>query len=62
MLSWANLIDCKTVDTPTELNDHLNLHDGEPLHDFTLYRHLVGNLVYLTVTMPDISYVVHQVS
>jgi len=62
LLSRANLTDCKTVDTPTELNARLNLHDGEPLHDSIFYRHLVGSLVYLTVTRPDISYVVHQVS
>jgi hypothetical protein len=62
LLSRAKLTDCKIVDTPTELNAHLNLQDGEPLRDPTLYRHLVGSLVYLTVTRPDISYVVHQVS
>ncbi|XP_062165053.1 secreted RxLR effector protein 161-like [Alnus glutinosa] len=62
LLSRANLTNCKTVDTPTELNARLKLHDGEPLRDSTFYRHLVGSLVYLTVTRPDISYVVHQVS
>ncbi|XP_059454959.1 uncharacterized protein LOC132185165 [Corylus avellana] len=60
LLSQANLTDSKIVDTPTELNTRLTPHDGEPLHDFTLYRHLVGSLVYLTVTRPDISYAVHQ--
>jgi hypothetical protein len=62
LLSRANLTDSKIVDTPTELNTRLTPDDGEPLRDFTLYRHLVGSLVYLTVTRPDISYAVHQVS
>jgi hypothetical protein len=62
LLSRANLTDCKIVDTPTELDARLNLQDGEPLRDPTLYWHLVGSLVYLTVTKPDISYAVHQVS
>uniref|UniRef100_A0A2N9FLT4 Integrase catalytic domain-containing protein n=1 Tax=Fagus sylvatica TaxID=28930 RepID=A0A2N9FLT4_FAGSY len=50
------------VDTPIEYNNRLNIHDGEPLPDATLYRQLVGSLVYLTVTRPDISYAVHIVS
>jgi hypothetical protein len=62
LLSRANLTDYKIVDTSTELNARLTLQDGEPFRDPTLYRHLVGSLVYLTVTRPDISYVVHQVS
>jgi hypothetical protein len=62
LLSWANLIDSRIVDTPTELNTCLTPHDGEPLRDFILYQHLVDSLVYLTVTRPDMSYVVHQVS
>uniref|UniRef100_A0A2N9HU41 Reverse transcriptase Ty1/copia-type domain-containing protein n=1 Tax=Fagus sylvatica TaxID=28930 RepID=A0A2N9HU41_FAGSY len=52
----------KIVDTPIEYNNRLNTHDGEPLPDATLYRQLVGSLVYLTVTRPDISYAVHIVS
>jgi hypothetical protein len=62
LLSRANLTDRKILDTPTELNARLNLQDGEPLRDPTLYRHLVGSLVYLTVTRLDITYDVHQVS
>ncbi|RVW36460.1 Retrovirus-related Pol polyprotein from transposon TNT 1-94 [Vitis vinifera] len=62
LLSQAGLIDSKTVDTSVELNAHLTPSGGKPLSNPSLYRRLVGSLVYLTVTRPDISYVVHQVS
>ena len=62
LLSRAYLTDSKIVDTSIELNTRLTPHDDEPLRNFTLYRHLVGDLVYLTVTQLDISYAVHQVS
>ncbi|GFZ21517.1 hypothetical protein Acr_29g0006790 [Actinidia rufa] len=45
-----------------ENNVRLNTSDDEPLSDSTLYRQLVGSLIYLTVTRPDISHVVHIVS
>ena len=62
LLSRAGLTDSKTVDTPVELNAHLTPTGGKLLSNPSLYRRLVGSLVYLTVTRPDISYVVHQVS
>ena len=62
LLSRAELTDSKTVDTPVEFNAHLTPSRGKPLSNSSLYRRLVGNLDYLTVTRPDISYVVHQVS
>ena len=62
LLSRVGLTDSKTVDTPVELNVHLTPSGGKPLSNPSLYRRLVGNLVYLTITHLDISYAVHQVS
>ena len=62
LISQASITDSKIIDTPIEYNCCLNSHDGKSLSDVTLYRQLVGNLIYLTVTRPDISYAVHVVS
>uniref|UniRef100_A0A8R7R8J0 Reverse transcriptase Ty1/copia-type domain-containing protein n=1 Tax=Triticum urartu TaxID=4572 RepID=A0A8R7R8J0_TRIUA len=62
LLIRAALTDERIVETPMELNVHLRDTDGDPLPDPTRYRHLVGSLVYLAVTHPDISYPVHILS
>ena len=59
-LSRAGLTDSKTIDTPIELHKHLTPTGGKPSSNPSLYRCLVSSLVYLTVTRPDISYVVYQ--
>jgi hypothetical protein len=56
------LTDSKTCTSPLEPNIRLLATDGESLSDTTLYRQLVGSLIYLTVTCLDISYAVHLVS
>ena len=61
LISRASSTDSKIVETPIEYNCHLNSHDDELLSDVTLYRYLVGSLIYLTITRPDISYAVHIV-
>ncbi|KAL0876602.1 hypothetical protein Bca101_026307 [Brassica carinata] len=38
------------------------LEDSKPFHDPKLYRKLVGKLIYLTITRPDICFAVNQVS
>jgi hypothetical protein len=40
----------------------LNTEDGKPLEDIYQFQRLVGKLIYLTVTKPDISYSISQVS
>uniref|UniRef100_A0A2N9FKW8 Integrase catalytic domain-containing protein n=1 Tax=Fagus sylvatica TaxID=28930 RepID=A0A2N9FKW8_FAGSY len=62
LLSRAGLTDTKVVSIPLEMNARLTPLDGTPLSDATLYRQLVGSLVYLTVTRPDIAHAVHLVS
>ena len=62
LISRASITYSKIVDEPIEYNCRLNSHDGESLSNATLYRQLVGSLIYLTVTHPDISYAVHVVN
>ena len=52
----------RIVDTPLELNARYSSLNGVTLSDLTLYHILVGCLIYLTISMPDIAYDVHVVS
>jgi hypothetical protein len=45
-----------------EFNVHLMATDDEPLKDPTCYHHIVGSLIYLGVTRPDILYSIHILS
>ncbi|XP_047326371.1 uncharacterized mitochondrial protein AtMg00810-like [Impatiens glandulifera] len=57
----SRLTDNKIVDTPIENNARYSLTDGSSLPDPALYRTIVGSLVYLTITRPDIAHDVHIV-
>ncbi|GJR31677.1 RNA-directed DNA polymerase [Tanacetum coccineum] len=48
--------------SPLPTNLKLSLDKGSPLPDPATYRRLVGRLLYLTMTRPDISYVVQHLS
>ena len=61
LISQASITDSKIADTLIEYNCRLNSHDGESLSDATLYKQLVGSLIYLTLTCLDISYAVHVI-
>ncbi|TYK18485.1 putative mitochondrial protein [Cucumis melo var. makuwa] len=58
----TGITDSNTASTPLDPNVHLTPYDGVPLKDVSLYRQLVGSLIYLTVTRPYITHVVHIVS
>ena len=62
ILKRARLTDNKTVDTPIEVNAKYSSYNGVPLSDPTLYHTIIGSLVYLPISHPDITYVVHVVS
>ena len=50
------------IDTTLEVNVQYSSSNGNPLLKPTLYRTIVGNLVYLTITRSNITNVVHNVS
>lgn len=62
LLTDAGLLGCKSVRTPMDSTLHLSQHSGTPLDDPTSYRRLVGRLLYLTTTRPDLNYAVQQLS
>lgn len=62
LISRVGITDNKTVDRSIDYNSHLTSSGGKFLLDATRYRQLVGGLVYLTVTCPEISYAVYIVN
>jgi hypothetical protein len=49
----------KSAGTPMETNVKLGTNNGEPLPNIEQYQGLVGKLIYLTVTRPDITCSMH---
>ncbi|KAI5328618.1 hypothetical protein L3X38_028015 [Prunus dulcis] len=48
--------DCKAVATPLAMNEKLSKEDGSEQADEGVYRQIVGSLLYLTATRPDIMF------
>ncbi|GKE22818.1 ribonuclease H-like domain-containing protein [Tanacetum coccineum] len=62
LLHEFGLLAAKHVDTPLPKNATLNHTESDDDHllvNVSNYQRLVGNLIYLTNTRPDIAYVVH---
>ncbi|MDM1715268.1 hypothetical protein HX137_32195, partial [Pseudomonas sp. 165] len=62
MLAKYGMTGCKPMSTPLEQNVKLRADLGDELDDVTMYRKMVGSLIYLTITRPDLSYAVDLVS
>ncbi|KAJ0580159.1 putative RNA-directed DNA polymerase [Helianthus annuus] len=61
ILTRAKMLDAKPAPTPLSTNVSF-ISTGTTFPDATFYRSIVGALQYLTITRPDISYAVNQVS
>ena len=62
MLVETGLLDCKPAETQMVPNHGLKIVDGANPTDRERYQRLVGKLIYLAHTRPDISYAVGVVS
>ena len=62
ILANIGTLDCKPVDTLMNPNVKLVPGQGETLQNPGRYRRLIGKLNYLTITLPDISFLVIVVS
>lgn len=62
MLQKYGILDCKPISLPVEMNSKMSAVEGKDLEDPTIYRQIVGSLIYLTLIRPDIAYAVGIVS
>ena len=62
MLKKAGVTGCKLAKTPMEQQLKLSKSDGELLKDSSQFRRLIGKLMYLTLSRPNITYSIHRLS
>uniref|UniRef100_A0ACD5U205 Uncharacterized protein n=1 Tax=Avena sativa TaxID=4498 RepID=A0ACD5U205_AVESA len=61
LLAETGMLECRPAITPIESNHRILAESGDPV-DKHQYQRLVGRLIYLSHTRPDISYAVSVVS
>ena len=62
LLDDSGLLGAKPVAFPIEQHLTLSTTYSAPLRNPSVYRRLIGRLIYLTITRPDITYSVHILS
>ena len=62
LLDETSMLGCKPAETPIELNVKLQPTKAKNVKDRDLYQRLVGRLIYLSHTRPDIAFSVSMVS
>ncbi len=61
-LSEYGMTSCKPISIPLEQNVRLSVDDGDLVEDTIMYRRIVRNLIYMTITRPYLNYAVGVVS
>ena len=54
LLKKFNMFDSKPIDTPMGTNSKMIVEESDPLVNQTMYRGIIGSLLYLTASKPDI--------
>ena len=62
ILKRFNMLECKVMATPMDSKLKLLADDSLELVDVTHYRQIIGSLMYLTNSRPDICFAVNTLS
>jgi hypothetical protein len=62
LLKETEKLGYKPSSTPMNYKKKLNTKEGQLMEDVNQYQRLVGKLIYLTMTRPDLAFSVSRVS
>jgi hypothetical protein len=60
LLTWVHMAESKPYRVPCVVGTKMSKFESDILPDPTEYRHIVGSLQYVTLTQPNIAYLVNQ--